>query len=117
MVSKRASRQIGTNMPRSDRLSIYSKTDSIVFDGQKTIARWKKPRWLVDRPAQELIQTMSITNDLAGRPDLISSRVYGTPLLDWVIISFNNPVNILNWPETGSIIEYPSQSLVLPELL
>jgi len=101
-----------------DDYSRFSRTEMIIVDNNETFGVWKTYSFLKQRPRDEDIGVFQVTNDLEGRPDLISFRIYGTPLLDWVLISFNSAGrNVLNWPRAGDIIEYPVESIVIPEVL
>lgn len=97
--------------------SRFSRTEMIIVDGVETFGRWKQYPFLKERPAEENIEVFQVTSATEGRPDLISQQIYGTPLLDWVLIAFNNARNTLNWPKTGDVIEYPVESVVVPEVL
>lgn len=100
-----------------DAFSRFKRTVPIIVDGKETYGRWTQMPFLQERPAEEFIKIFQVTSALEGRPDLISQQVYGTPLLDWVIIAFNKVRQPLNWPRAGDVIEYPADSLVLPQLL
>lgn len=50
------------------------------------------------------------TND--GRLDIISTKVYGTPDLWWVIALYNGIINPLVEVETGTYLRMPSRSAV-----
>lgn len=82
----------------------------------ETVGVWVKPSWLKKRPNNNQIGNVIITSDLEGRPDKIAQAVYGDDKLDWVIIAFNSPLNPLGWPKTGERVEYPAESIVIPEL-
>lgn len=101
----------------NDQFSRFSRTPRIIVDGKETYGSWVQPSFLKNRPSDDQIQTFRVTSAMEGRPDLIANAVYGTPLLDWVIISFNKVRNTLNWPAAGDLIEYPIDDLVIPELL
>ena len=96
--------------------SRYRKTSPIIVDNAETIGTWSQPNYLVERPLDKFILKYSVTSAIEGRPDLIAQAVYGASDLDWVIIAFNSPTEILNWPTAGTTIEYPSQDLVMSEL-
>lgn len=87
-----------------------------IVDGVETVGTWNMPTYLVERPDNSMIYKYYVSSAVEGRPDLIANFVYGTPLLDWVIIAFNNPNDILNWPMAGETIEYPHQDLVMSQL-
>lgn len=100
-----------------DDFSRFKKTAQLIVDGKETFGRWVEPSFLKERPADEDIRVFRVTSQLEGRPDLISHQVYGTSQLDWVLIAFNGVRNALNWPMAGDVIEYPSDNVVLPQIL
>lgn len=104
-------------MPGSEQLSRFKNTERIIVDGAETYGTWNQPLFLTKRPSDDKIGVFRVTSAAEGRPDLIANEVYGTPLLDWVIISFNGVRDTMNWPRAGDTIEYPLDSVVLPELL
>jgi len=99
--------------PRS-RLQFAS---SVIVNGVETFGRWAQPSFLADDFDPALTDSFLVTNDTNGRPDRIAGKVYGDPFLDWVIIGFNKPREVLNWPRSGQIIRYPIASAVLPQLV
>lgn len=56
---------------------------------------------------------VTITQDLANRPDLISNKAYGTPDLWWVIYEFNNIRDPLFEIQPGRILRIPELERVL----
>ncbi len=100
-----------------DEFSRFKLTSPTIVEGKETYGRWKSPKFLLERPAEEYVKVFQVTSALEGRPDSISAQVYGTPLLDWVLIAFNKVRDPLNWPRAGDVIEYPVDTIVLPELL
>lgn len=104
-------------MPELDQFSRFSQSQLIMFDDVETFGVWEQPSFLIKRPNEDKIGVFRVTSATEGRPDLISNKLYGTPLLDWVLIAFNNVRKPLNWPRAGDDIEYPFDSIVLPELL
>lgn len=101
----------------TDTFSRFKRTPPTIVEGRETYGRWIEPKFLKERPNEEFIRTFQVTSALEGRPDLISTLVYNTPLLDWVLIAFNKVRDPLNWPRAGGVIEYPVDTIVLPELL
>jgi hypothetical protein len=97
--------------------SRFSRTEMIIVEGNETFGRWKSFSFLKERPADNNIGVFQVTSAVEGRPDLISQQIYGTPLLDWVLIAFNNARAAINWPRTGDLVEYPVESIVVPEIL
>lgn len=104
-------------MAELDQFSRFQQTPPIIVDGVGTYGAWVQPSFLTNRPNNDQIGVFKVTSAIEGRPDLISHQLYGTPLLDWVLISFNNARRSLNWPKAGDIVEYPLDTVVLPELL
>lgn len=107
---------------RSD-FSRFRQTPETIINGVDTYGPWVQPSWLKTRPSENLIGVFQVSNAVEGRPDLISDELYGTSLLDWVLISFNAIHNNdtrarmgLNWPKAGDVIIYPVDSLVFTEL-
>jgi len=88
----------------------------MLLDGKEVYGRWVPPSYLLERPTDDKINYYKVTSVTEGKPHLIAYEVYGTELLDWVIIAFNDVRDPLNWPEAGTIIMYPSETIVLPEL-
>lgn len=97
--------------------SRFQFTPPILFDGVETFDFWVKPSFIRDRPDESLILRFFVSATEEGRPDIIANIVYGDSLLDWVVIAFNNPREIFNWPPAGIVIELPSQSLIVRELI
>ncbi len=106
-------------MIQLDDYSRFRHTEMIVFDGKETFGRWVMPDLLVNPPTNNNIQTFKVTPALVGRPDLISNAVYNTPLLDWLIIAFNSDTSrgVLNWPKAGQILRYPTEDIVIPQVI
>jgi len=101
----------------------YDNTPDIVYRGVETKGIWELYPWLQTRLSDTDILTFKVTSQNAGRPDLIAQGVYGNSQLYWVITSFNNrwyndagARNVLGWPYAGSVIYYPSSSVVLISL-
>jgi hypothetical protein len=107
----------GRRIIMDDLYSRFKLSEKIIYDDNITIGRWRRYRFLRTRPKQSAIFNFRVTSALEGRPDLIADRIYGIPSLDWVLLAFNNVRETLNWPKTGSIIEYPTSTIILPEIL
>lgn len=101
-------------MAQLDDFSRLFQTPKTVVDGNETFGVWNPPSFIKIRPDENRINRYVVTNATEGRPDNISNILYGTPFLDWVLISFNKIRDPLNWPRAGEIIEYPDESLVFP---
>ena len=93
----------------------FFNTESIIINGLETLGRWSEPQFL--RSADESdMYAYQVNNTKEGRPDLIAEELYDAPELSWVLISFNQIRQPLNWPAAGQVIKYPSRSLVFSEL-
>ncbi len=105
-----------------DKSSRFRLSEPIIYDGVETFGIFVKPSWLIQKPSDEFIGTFKISNIIEGRPDLVANQIYGTPLLDWVLISFNAAYydngarDVLNWPRANALIMYPVDSIVFPSL-
>lgn len=104
-------------MAELDQFSRFQQTEQIIVDGVDTFGLWVQPSFLKKRPLEDNIGVFRVTTATEGRPDLIANELYGTPLLDWVLISFNKVRRTLNWPRAGDSIEFPLDVVVLSELL
>lgn len=94
--------------------SRFQFSQPILYEGQETYGAWAAP-WFIkdpDRLPPESVGTLTVAAGADCRPDLISYQVYGTPYLDWVIIAFNRPRDVLNWPRPGTVIRYPKPDVV-----
>ena len=88
------------------------KTD----DGKITPALMKRFDFLDNLPDSDLL-TIEVTGRYAGRPDLISNRLYGTTRYKWILFLFNNVTNPFDgWPKAGTAIKVPSSASVWREL-
>lgn len=71
-------------------------------------------RSALDLPLANTDTSVTITQDLITRPDLISFKAYGTPDLWWVIYEYNGifdpvfqlqPGQLIRIPEIGRVLE------------
>lgn len=92
--------------------SRFKYTDTIDYDGVTTFGLWNKPSFFENSPSSKYI----VRSNVAGRPDLISDQVYGTPELFWVVIAFNSPREPFNWPKAGDTILIPDATFVFGQL-
>lgn len=96
-------------------LNRFNLSDPIVFNDVETFGLLTKYPFLNAANLEDSqIQTITVTQEMAGNPPMISNKLYRTPMLDWVIVLFNKPLNPVNWPQTGSIIRAPIAEVVLP---
>ena len=103
-----------------DSYSRFRETTPIITkgpDGQavETFGLWKTPTFLGSIDPTEVFR-IKVDSRRAGRPDLISNDVYGSPVYFWVLIAHNKPQNILGWPQINDIIEAPMSQVVLGSL-
>lgn len=95
-------------------ISRFFQTEAILINGIETFGRWTRPDFVnPDLLDENQITTFGVENDFAGRPDLIANDFYGSPLLEWVVIMFNNPIDPIGWPRSGTVIQLPDRELVL----
>ena len=92
--------------------SRFKNTQLTIVDGKETVGVWKKPTFLTQELPNQYVGNYTVTSDTSGRPDLISYQLYDSPYYDWVLLSFNNVTDTLNWPSTGLVIKYPSISVI-----
>lgn len=97
-----------------DTYSRFSKTSHVLFDGQETFGGWNNP---TTKRLYDSKNVYSVDNAHEGRPDLIAHELYGDSTLDWLLISINNNIDVLNWPRAGDVIFVPSGSLIASELM
>lgn len=104
-----------------DQGSRFQGTPTVLLmttNGQlvETMGVWKRPAFLRIRPNPDQIGTYQVQTGRVGRPDLIAAELYGSAFLDWILIAFNQAMDVLNWPQAGMIIEYPLPRLIFAEL-
>lgn len=89
----------------------------VTTNGAETFALMNKHFFLDPKNlADDQIISVEITPDLVGKPWAIADKLYNSPVLDWVIVLFNRPLNPVNWPQAGTVIKAPIQSVVLPNV-
>lgn len=103
-------------MAQLDNFSRFFQTPEILEQGKETFGVWVQPQYLKERPDEENISIFRVTTQTEGRPDLIANELYGSPMLDWVLIAFNKVRDPLNWPKAGDAIEYPLDIIVFPQI-
>lgn len=77
------------------------------------IGWWERYPLAVDPDAADI----TIDSVLAGRPDILAYQLYGTSKLEWVILQYNNIVDIQESFSVGSIIKAPSSAYVFATIL
>ena len=96
--------------------SRFIYTPLVTFQDKETYSKWVPTDVFKTRPAEQFITKYKVPQNQGGRPDLIAYTLYNDVNLDWVIIAFNNPRDVLGWPKPLEVIEIPDISLVLGEL-
>jgi hypothetical protein len=101
----------------NDPHSRFKLTESIYNNGMETIGIMKK-HFFLDQAnlSDDDIIKVTITPELAGKPWQIANKYYNSPVLDWVVVLFNKPLNPINWPHIGTVIKIPVQNVVLPNV-
>lgn len=95
--------------------SRFQDSEPIIHNGSETFGLMTKPYFLNPKnldPNTEIIN-LTITPDLAGKPWMIADQVYNSPILDWVVVLFNKPLNPVGWPVNGAVIRLPISGIVL----
>lgn len=72
-------------------------------------------RRLIYRDPSDIV--FSISSDFAKRPDLVSSIYYNSPRYMWVILQYNNIVDINLEFVAGRIISFPTYQRLLLEII
>lgn len=93
--------------------SRFRNTNEVLYNDVETIDVWTPPEFLSVELDPQLVNIYAVTPQYEGRPDLISQAIYGSTMYDWVLITFNNITDTLNWPKSGETIKYPTQSIVI----
>jgi hypothetical protein len=83
-------------------------------DGTVTFGLWDPPPFLrnPDLLTADQIGSYYVNNTREGKPEAIADDIYGSTLLDWILVYFNNVLNPMGWPKAGTTIAYPSRALV-----
>ena len=61
--------------------------------------------------------TITLLPSEAGRPDLVAARIYGKATLAWLVLQYNNIVDIETEFTTGTEIRLPSQRRVTLDVM
>jgi len=89
----------------------------IVRDNIETFGLMMKHNFLDPKNlTEDDIVSVNITHEFVGKPWAVAEKLYGSPMLDWVIVLFNKPLNPVNWPHMGTVIKAPSINIVLPNV-
>jgi hypothetical protein len=100
-----------------DPQSRFKLTQSILRDDIETFGLMKKHFFLDEANLRiEQIERVTVSHAQAGRPWVIADDIYNSPVLDWVVVLFNKPLNPVNWPPVGAVIKLPTAETVLPNV-
>lgn len=102
-----------------DKSSVRKKNSRYVQGGvssvgQRFIRWWEREEFITD-DVTDLLYTIPVV--YAGLPDLISFDYYGRNDLGWLILQYNNIVDINEELVTGAIIKLPSKNRVFYSIL
>lgn len=59
----------------------------------------------------------TITPKTAGRPDTVAYDIYGTTELEWVVLQYNNIVDVSEEFVAGKVIKLPTQQYLLSAIM
>lgn len=77
---------------------------------QKRLGWWEKDSTFVQERVDDI--TFTITPQTAARPDLISFSIYGTSMYDWIVLQYNNIVDIQEELVVGKTVRAPSLRVI-----
>lgn len=97
--------------------SRFRNTESVLYNGNETFGTWSQADLFIRPKSPGDYFLYTVTNSYEGRPDLIAFEVYNSSELDWIIIAYNKPRQVLNWPIAGDVIKVPRASVVSLEIL
>lgn len=95
------------------KYSRYVQGGTSTLSGNK-VAWWER-REMVAGDINE--ERYTITSTTAGRPDLVANLFYGSTELEWVVLQYNNIVDILEEFVAGKSIRLPSRNFVHTNLI
>ena len=99
----------------NNEISRFMDTKTISFQQRTTLGVWIKP---IDFGAipDNYVATYVVQTGQSGRADDIAYRIYGDSRYDWILYTYNNVVDTINWPPVGLVLKYPIASYVLPRI-
>lgn len=77
---------------------------------------WARPSFLDRQFTAEQIAFYRVTTQTEGRPNVIANELYGSEEYEWILLAFNDVVDTLTWPKSGSVIRYPKKKAILTDL-
>lgn len=72
-------------------------------------------RRVISRSVDDIVLNVSVRQ--AFRPDIISNDVYGTPMLAWLVLQYNNIVDVNVELGQGAVLYLPQKSRVMFNVL
>lgn len=104
-----------------NKTSIQRKDTRYVQGGRSTVKKkrltwWERSPEFTKRADDDLI-IYSLPARYAGRPDLLSYELYQTNNLEWVILQYNNIVDINEEFITGATLILPTKSRLFSSML
>lgn len=99
--------------------SSLDKHNSRLVQGGKTTQTGNKLSWWERYTLAEDVNAISILLDstFANRPDIVAYEYYGTSKLEWVILQYNNIVDVREEFTVGKTIVIPSPDYVYSYIL
>lgn len=91
------------------------RANSRILQGGESEVRGNKISWWNRKifTGVDLNETVyEITNVTAGRPDLVAYEFYSTTELEWIILQYNNIIDVKEEFTLGKKIKVPSKSYV-----
>jgi len=77
---------------------------------QKRLGWWERDTNFSQERVDDII--FVIDPQTAGRPDLISFSIYGTSMYDWIVLQYNNVVDIQEELVVGKTIRAPTLRVI-----
>jgi hypothetical protein len=99
-------------------LSSYSRfqeSQPLIYRGVETWGLTAKMKFIRETPTN-FYQKFVITGDVAGRPDLLSLKLYESPYYFWVLLGINRVKDVFDWPKVGETILVLPREIVVANL-
>lgn len=103
-----------------DKSSVKKKLSRYVQGGKTTVSDFAVKWWEIrlDIPKDDVTDIQyTLIDTYDKRPDLVSFDFYGKNNLDWLVLQYNNIVDINEEFVTGQVISLPSRNRVFYEIL
>ena len=108
-----------TRFREFDNKSSLAKRHSRMLNGGRTETKGNKLGWWERRDILKDTITdrvFVLKPEHEGRPDLVASSVYGTSRLTWLVLQYNNIVDIEEEFLAGNTIMLPSRTRVFSKI-